>query len=85
MPVLADLFFGLQVVDFELVMNFGVMVFGCEGLDMRVCWIFLRAGESERKATEYSVPPRSARGFGLRSGLRQSGSRCAVRAGEAQG
>jgi hypothetical protein len=30
----------LQVVDFELFMDFGVMVFGSEGLDMRFCWIF---------------------------------------------
>ena len=40
MPVLADLFFGLQVIDFELVMIFWVMVFDREELDMRICWIF---------------------------------------------
>ena len=40
MPALADLFFGVQVVYFLLFMVFGVMFFGCEGLDMQVCWIF---------------------------------------------
>ena len=39
MPALADLFFGVQVVYFLLFMVFGVMFFGCEGLDMQVCWI----------------------------------------------
>ena len=40
MPVLAGLFFGLQVIYFELFRDFWVMIFEREGLDMRLWRIF---------------------------------------------
>jgi len=40
MPVLAGLFFGLHVVYFEFLRDFWVMIFGREGLDMRLWRIF---------------------------------------------
>ena len=40
MPHLAGFIFGLQLVDCGWFMDFGGLILGREGLDMRVCWSF---------------------------------------------
>jgi hypothetical protein len=47
MPVLADLFFALQVPHFELLMGFVIHVLTSLGLDMQVCWGFWVVGQFE--------------------------------------
>jgi hypothetical protein len=39
---------GLQVLHFGLFIGFAVWVFGSSGLDMRVCWVFLKPEVSLR-------------------------------------
>jgi hypothetical protein len=66
------------VIDFDLFMDFWMMLFGCDGLDMRICWIFEGGRGFLGIRTKNNGNIQSLRPFGLHSSLRQSGGRCAA-------